>query len=76
MNDKIIDKSEVKHGDVLKISNTKLLLHIHNGANTCINCEPGEVMSKAAGKQETETIMTTVEKEKLRRSRNLEIKKK
>ncbi len=81
MNGKLLKKNErydIKHGDLLKVSTTTILLHIHNGANTCINCEPGEVMSKAS-KQElnvVEPLLSAAAKEKLRRNRNLEIKKK
>ena len=79
LNEKLIDKrNELKHGDLLRVSETVFLLHIHSGTNTCINCEPGEVMAKAS-KQESNLIgptLSAADKEKLRRNRNLEIKKK
>jgi hypothetical protein len=79
LNEKLIDKKiELKHADILRVSETVFLLHIHSGANTCINCEPGEVMAKAS-KQESNFIgpnLSAADKEKLRRNRNLEIKKK
>ena len=70
---------ELKHGDLLKISNTIFLLHIHSGLNTCIHCEPGEVMSKASKQEENNSRLaglSLIEKEKLRRNCNREIKKK
>lgn len=79
LNDVKLNKNEanyLNHGDTLTVSNTKILLHIHNGNVTCIKCEPGEVMSKLSKINEPVQVLTSVEKEKIRRNMNLEIKKK
>lgn len=67
---------EINHGDTIKIIDTSILLHIHQGLNTCINCEPGEVMSKLSQNAQKTEFLTAKEKEKLRRERNKELKKK
>ncbi|XP_023223099.1 angiogenic factor with G patch and FHA domains 1-like [Centruroides sculpturatus] len=36
----------LKHGDNLRIGNCKLLLHIHEGTETCNDCEPGQVQAE------------------------------
>ncbi|CAF0943482.1 unnamed protein product [Brachionus calyciflorus] len=74
VNDKKLDLNEeieLSHGDTLKIGDAiKLLIHIHEGSCTCINCEPGEVMHKL--KQEKLKMMKNIQmnektKEDLRR---------
>jgi hypothetical protein len=38
---------EIKHLDKMWLGKSICLsLHIHTGQNTCVNCEPGEVMHK------------------------------
>ena len=36
----------LKHGDVVQMGSTLLLLHIHLGTETCDACEPGQVMAQ------------------------------
>lgn len=48
---------ELKHGDNLCFGKAIfLLIHIHEGSNTCINCEPGEVMHKLKLEKEILTL--------------------
>lgn len=35
----------LKHGTELRIGSTKLSVHIHNGRDTCDQCEPGVLIS-------------------------------
>lgn len=79
VNDKPVaanETCEINHGDIVKIIDTTILLHIHQGLNTCINCEPGEVMSKLSLNAQKSEYLSGKEKEKLRRERNKELKKK
>ncbi|RNA43431.1 angiogenic factor with G patch and FHA domains 1 isoform X2 [Brachionus plicatilis] len=47
-------ETELRHGDKLLLGKSvALLVHIHEGSNTCINCEPGEVMHKLQLKKES-----------------------
>lgn len=44
----------VSHGDVVRLGeDTRLLFHIHDGSDTCDDCEPGQVQA-ALSKQEPE----------------------
>ncbi|XP_062549925.1 angiogenic factor with G patch and FHA domains 1 isoform X3 [Armigeres subalbatus] len=38
------DLFDIVHGDVIDLTRTKLLCHIHDGNYTCGNCEPGLLM--------------------------------
>lgn len=42
------DPYPIEHGDNLKLSQTKLLCHIHDGLKTCSHCEPGLMSAVAA----------------------------
>ena len=65
----------IKHGDKLRIGKNSILLHIHKGSITCINCEPGEVMEKF--KKENHNVKQhNYEREANRRTTNRELKKK
>jgi hypothetical protein len=72
---------EVKHLDKLSLgeSNSVILsLHIHSGINTCIGCEPGEIMHKIKSEKEKTVIINDFAKNKehLRRDTVKSIKKK
>lgn len=48
----------MNHGDHLKIGSTTFLVHIHQGNETCDDCEPGQVMAQLKAKEsEDEGIM-------------------
>lgn len=50
-------ETELKHGDRLSFGKVvALLIHIHEGSNTCINCEPGEVMHRLKLEKEILTL--------------------
>lgn len=67
----------IKHGDKLRIGNKiALLLHIHEGTNTCINCEPGEVIHRLKLEKESKSLCLEKNKEELRRENVKLIKKK
>ena len=34
------------HDDVVGVGSTRLLLHVHDGMDTCDDCEPGQVRAK------------------------------
>jgi pSer/pThr/pTyr-binding forkhead associated (FHA) protein len=36
----------LSHGDILTVSSTSLMLHIHCGSETCDECEPGEIQAR------------------------------
>lgn len=71
---------EIKHGDVLNLGESiGLLLHIHSGSITCINCEPGEVIEKFKRdreKLEKEINSLNLSKEETRQETIKQIKKK
>ncbi|KAK3097623.1 hypothetical protein FSP39_011486 [Pinctada imbricata] len=76
---KIESRAEkLSHGSTLQFSCTRFLLHIHNGTETCDECEPGQVqatMSKPAQK-EAYTFLSKKEKIKQQRQNLKQIKKK
>lgn len=37
----------VSHGSIMQLSQTKLLIHIHDGHATCDDCEPGLLLRAA-----------------------------
>ena len=39
---------KLNHGDKLSLGSCKLLLHIHEGYDTCDFCEPGQVLAEIA----------------------------
>lgn len=41
----------INHGDILRVVNTQLQLHIHPGQMTCGDCEPGEVQARLLAAQ-------------------------
>lgn len=54
-------ETKLQHGDKLFLDKAIcLLLHIHQGSNTCINCEPGEIMHKL--KLEKESLISNEKK--------------
>ena len=71
--------AELSHGDKLGIGNhVILLIHVHQGSITCINCEPGEVMHKFKLEEEErmKKIQFKSDPEVSRREVNKLIKKK
>jgi hypothetical protein len=77
LNEKPISKQteeEIKHGDRLRLyHDTLLVLHMHSGLDTCLNCETSHILSKRAKPVEP---AERIDKEKLRRAENIELKKK
>ncbi|XP_011150988.1 angiogenic factor with G patch and FHA domains 1 isoform X2 [Harpegnathos saltator] len=57
---------EITHGSIIKIGETKLLCHIHNGNETCGHCEPGLVQQNI-NSSENKTSKKKLHKEELRR---------
>lgn len=41
------DPHDVTHGSILQVGSTKLLCHIHEGYETCDNCEPGLLLTNS-----------------------------
>lgn len=71
------EKYPIKHGDRLDLgTSVTLLLHIHNGSNTCVQCEPGEMMQKFKLEREALERMCQVNLETERREINKQLKKK
>ncbi|XP_062709624.1 angiogenic factor with G patch and FHA domains 1 isoform X2 [Aedes albopictus] len=54
------DLFDIVHGDVIDLTKTKLLCHIHDGNHTCRNCEPGLLMSKKGQDSDDERITKPV----------------
>ncbi|XP_021697033.1 angiogenic factor with G patch and FHA domains 1 isoform X2 [Aedes aegypti] len=56
------DEFDIMHGDVIDLTRTKLLCHIHDGNFTCSNCEPGLLMktSKKGNDSDDERITKPV----------------
>lgn len=52
----------IDHGDNLRLSQTKLLCHIHEGLKTCSHCEPG-LMTAASTTPPYENDVETIRKE-------------
>jgi G-patch domain len=42
------EPQDLLHGDTLEISNIKLLVHVHDGLQTCYECEPFNYVQKQA----------------------------
>lgn len=57
---------EVTHGSILQVGGTKLLCHIHEGYETCENCEPGLLLTNSSN---NETCISKIQqyKSELRR---------
>jgi hypothetical protein len=76
LNDKHLIKAvshEVKHGDRLSMyKDTIFVLHMHTGLDTCLNCETSHVLSKLPKPSEP----ARVNRERLRREKNNELRKK
>lgn len=67
----------VKHGDMVQVGCTRLLLHIHPGIETCQDCEPGIVQAAFQAKQiKSIPILSKEEKKKQARQELNQIKKK
>nr|XP_018908428.1 PREDICTED: angiogenic factor with G patch and FHA domains 1 isoform X2 [Bemisia tabaci] len=45
------DPFPVEHGSEIQIGSTKLLCHVHNGQETCPNCEPGVMITEDKKKE-------------------------
>ena len=84
MNDIELNKSErvkINHCDKLKIgSSFEFSLHIHSGMDSCIRCEPGEIMHKLKlEKYNLDSAISTLNiksKDEIRREKIKSIKKK
>ncbi|XP_070161472.1 angiogenic factor with G patch and FHA domains 1 [Polyergus mexicanus] len=57
---------EITHGSIIKLGETKLLCHIHNGNETCGHCEPGLVQQNIS-LDENRVSKKELHKEELRR---------
>lgn len=57
----------IPHGSVMELSQTKLLLHIHEGHNTCGECEPGFYVQAETSAEAVEKITPISRKEELKR---------
>ncbi len=67
----------ISHGDKLDLGNNlSLLLHIHSGTVTCLNCEPGEMIRKLKRSDEKQISTEKNNIESERRKRNQSIKTK
>ena len=66
-----LEKNEIKHLDMLSLgSSLKFALHIHSGKNTCVNCEPGEVMHRFQLEKQAKNVMKRPTSQDLNRLRN------
>ncbi len=77
----INERIQINHNDKLKIDDTfEFSLHIHSGMDSCIKCEPGEMMHKLKlEKDNLESAISTLNiksKDELRREKIKSIKKK
>ncbi|GBO19133.1 Angiogenic factor with G patch and FHA domains 1 [Araneus ventricosus] len=68
----------LSHGDKLAFGSCKLLIHIHEGYETCDQCEPGQVIAELSSKEVkvAPVLKTKKEKEKERRQEMKRLKKK
>ncbi|CAL1265418.1 unnamed protein product [Larinioides sclopetarius] len=68
----------LSHGDKLALGSCKLLIHIHDGYETCDQCEPGQVIAELSSKEVkvAPVLKTKKEKEKERRQEMKRLKKK
>lgn len=57
----------IPHGSVMELSQTKLLFHIHEGHNTCAECEPGFYVQAETSAEAVEKITPISRKEELKR---------
>lgn len=48
----VSDAFTVNHGDLVTLGSSTLELHIHEGTNTCDDCEPGLVQAKLQEQEE------------------------
>ncbi|XP_071964419.1 uncharacterized protein [Antedon mediterranea] len=66
----------LSHKDYLTIGGTMLRLHIHPGAETCDDCEPGQVQALLAQTQPKGPLILSNDKEQQRRKGLKQMKKK
>lgn len=57
---------EITHGSIIKIGETKLLCHVHNGNGTCGHCEPG-LIQQNIDHGESRTSKKKLHQDELRR---------
>lgn len=82
INDQQIESNQqikLKHNDILRLgSDVEFLIHIHNGNNSCIYCEPGCVQAKLKSLMPTnhDPSLSKEEKERLRKKELKTIMKK
>jgi len=62
----------IGHGSEIRIGGTRLLCHVHPGAETCLECEPGVV---GAG-QKGDTELPALSREQMRKLENSRLRKK
>ncbi|XP_033108569.1 angiogenic factor with G patch and FHA domains 1-like isoform X2 [Anneissia japonica] len=70
------ESHSLSHKDYLTIGGTVLRLHIHPGAETCDDCEPGQVQALLAQNQPKASVTISADKEQQRRKGLKEIRKK
>lgn len=70
----------LNHGDVVGAASTRLLCHVHDGMDTCDECEPGQIMAKineAMAKDKADsTVPSHASKQDWMRSEMKNLKKK
>ncbi|XP_014205195.1 angiogenic factor with G patch and FHA domains 1 [Copidosoma floridanum] len=57
------EPSEIVHGSIIQLDQTKLLCHIHNGNDTCGHCEPGLLQLESVVEQNSVSLKTQYKKE-------------
>jgi hypothetical protein len=66
----------LSHGDILTVSSTSLMLHIHCGSETCDECEPGEIQARLQNETVGQSSQTGIlDKEQQRRQELNKLKK-
>ena len=61
-------KTEIGHGTLIKFGSTQVICHVHPGAETCLKCEPGVVISSGP------KVTKASDKESREKSRKNEVK--
>ncbi|XP_060065534.1 angiogenic factor with G patch and FHA domains 1-like isoform X2 [Ylistrum balloti] len=72
------EKSKPKvlnHGDTLQFGCTRLLLHIHDGMDTCDECEPGQVQAQLQAQNQSQKEIVILSKEEKQRQQKQQLKK-
>ncbi|OWF53997.1 angiogenic factor with G patch and FHA domains 1-like isoform X2 [Mizuhopecten yessoensis] len=65
----------LSHGDTLQFGCTRLLLHIHDGTDTCDECEPGQVQAQLQAQNQPKKEIVILSKEEKLRQQRQELKK-